>query len=45
MNEKKYFELLENPGFRECEIQICEECYALIDKGVNIKEDVGKLAA
>lgn len=44
MKFKKYKELIENPGFLEFQIDLCEKCHLKIDKAVNIKEDISKLA-
>jgi hypothetical protein len=44
LKEKRYIELIENPGFMDRTIEVCQNCYIHINKGVNVIEDVGKLA-
>ncbi|CAD8179106.1 unnamed protein product [Paramecium octaurelia] len=40
----QYKELLGNPGFLEMEFNVCYNCHVQIDKGVNVSQDLSKLA-
>ncbi|CAD8102481.1 unnamed protein product [Paramecium sonneborni] len=40
----QYQELLGNPGFLEMEFNVCYNCHIQIDKGVNVSQDLSKLA-
>ncbi|CAK84187.1 unnamed protein product (macronuclear) [Paramecium tetraurelia] len=40
----QYKELLGNPGFLEMEFSVCYNCHVQIDKGVNVSQDLSKLA-
>lgn len=43
LKEERYYQLKNNPGFLDKDVEVCEKCYLDMMASCNIKDDFSKL--